>query len=47
MNKKKKFDWYGVIRVLTSILIALVIAALIIFAVADDPLTAQDRKSVV
>ena len=26
MNKKKKFDWYGVIRVLTSILIALVIA---------------------
>lgn len=43
MNKKKKFDWYGVIRVLTSILIALVIAALIIFAVADDPLTALNK----
>ncbi len=43
MNKKKKFDWYGVIRVLTSILIALIIAAIIIFAVADDPLTALNK----
>lgn len=43
MNKKKTFDWYGIIRVLTSILIALVIAAVIIFAVADDPLTALHK----
>lgn len=40
MNKKKKFEWYGVIRVAASILIALLIAAIIIFAVADDPATA-------
>ena len=35
MNKKKRFDWYGVIRVTASILISLVIAAIIIFAVAE------------
>lgn len=33
MNIKKKIDWYSVIRVATSILIALIIAAAIIFAV--------------
>ena len=43
MNIKKKIDWYSVIRVATSILIALIIAAAIIFAVADDPLTALKR----
>lgn len=37
MNRKKKFEWYGVIRVTAAILIALLIAAAIIFAVADDP----------
>ena len=40
MNRKKKFEWYGVIRVTAAILIALLIAAAIIFAVADDPGTA-------
>lgn len=43
MNIKKKIDWYSVIRVATSILIALIIAAAIIFAVADDPMTALNR----
>lgn len=43
MNKKKKFEWYGIIRVAASILISLVIAAIIIFAVADDPLTALNK----
>lgn len=43
MNKKKRFDWYGVIRVTASILISLVIAAIIIFAVADDPATALHK----
>lgn len=43
MNKTKKFEWYGIIRVSASILIALLIAAAIIFAVADDPLTALNR----
>lgn len=43
MNKKKKFEWYGVIRVTASILISLVIAAIIIFAVADDPLLALNK----
>ena len=43
MNIKKKIDWYSVVRVATSILIALMIAAVIIFAVADDPLTALNR----
>lgn len=33
MNIKKKIDWYSVVRVATSILIALMIAAVIIFAV--------------
>lgn len=37
MNRKKKLEWYGVIRVSASILISLCIAAVIIFAVADDP----------
>ena len=43
MNRKKKFEWYGVIRVTAAILIALLIAAAIIFAVADDPGTALYR----
>lgn len=43
MNRKKKFEWYGVIRVTASILIALLIAAVIIFTVADDPGTALYR----
>lgn len=43
MNKKKKFEWYGIIRVAASILISLVIAAIIIFAVADDPLLALNK----
>ena len=43
MNKKKKFEWYGIIRVTASILISLVIAAIIIFAVADDPLLALNK----
>lgn len=40
MNDKKKFEWYGIIRVVCSILIALIIAAIIIFAVAEEPATA-------
>lgn len=43
MKKTKKFEWYGIIRVSASILIALFIAAIIIFAVADDPMTALNR----
>lgn len=38
--KKTKFNWYGLIRVTASILISLVIAAVIIFLVAEDPKTA-------
>ena len=37
---KKKFEWYGIIRVTAAILISLFIAAAIIFVVADDPMTA-------
>lgn len=43
MTKKKKFEWYGVIRVSASILISLLIAAIIIFTVADEPLSALNR----
>ena len=43
MKGKTKFEWYGIIRVAASILIALLIAAVIIFAVADDPMTALNR----
>lgn len=37
MEKKRKFEWYGVIRVGAAILIAFAIAAAIIFIFADDP----------
>ena len=40
MKTKKKFEWYGIIRVAAAIGISLLIAAAIIFVVADDPLTA-------
>ncbi len=40
MKKKAKFNWYSMIRVTASILISLVIAAIIVFIVADDPVTA-------
>lgn len=43
MKKKTKFNWYGTIRVTASILISLIIATIIIFAVADDPLTALHK----
>ncbi len=43
MKTKKKFEWYGVIRVTVSILISLLIAAVIIFVVADDPVTAFSK----
>ena len=43
MNKKKRFDWYGVIRVTASILISLVIAAvtLVMSALFSKMLTAR------
>lgn len=37
MQKKRKFEWYGIIRVAASIMISLIIAAGIIFIVADNP----------
>ena len=43
MKTKKKFEWYGIIRVTAAIAIALLIAAAIIFVVADDPLTALNK----
>ena len=43
MKTKKKHDWYGVIRVAAAIGISLLIAAAIIFVVADDPLTALNK----
>ncbi len=37
---KRKFDWYGIVRVVTAIALSLLIAALIIFKVSKDPGTA-------
>lgn len=43
MKTKKKFEWYGIIRVTAAIAISLLIAAVIIFIVADDPVTALSK----
>lgn len=40
---KKRFEWYGVIRVLVAILVSLVIASIIIFAVSEKPSVALNK----
>ena len=40
---KKKIDWYGIVRVIASILIALIIATIIIFAASEDPVDALNK----
>ncbi|MDD3367658.1 MAG: ABC transporter permease [Lachnospiraceae bacterium] len=41
--KKKKKDWYGVIRVLAAVALAFIIATIIIAIVAEDPATALHK----